>query len=72
MLFTGDETFRAVIAFAMSIVWEHSNCHIHEHISLSSVLPATQPTDTGCRQACDYQFCCIRLVELLDEYTQGR
>jgi hypothetical protein len=29
---TGDGTFRVVVAFAMSNAWEHSHCHMHEHI----------------------------------------
>jgi hypothetical protein len=32
MLPTGDGSFRVVVAFAMSDAWEHSHCHMHEHI----------------------------------------
>jgi len=33
------------------------------------VIPATEPTDIGHRQAYAYQLGCIRLMELLEEYT---
>jgi hypothetical protein len=45
---TGDVTFRVVVAFAMSDAWEHSHCHMHEHIL---ICPWCNPANWYCVQA---------------------